>query len=260
VTNGLKMTSDKKLLIQSLVAAIPELTSGQLQWLQRVVHVFAADHNFQLSASDFLDETTLQNFGDAIRIHHSFSSESFSKDKFEYVLVKVLKMSGHSASLAPKGNPGHDATANGVKLSLKTQADKGVRETIIWISKFMELGKGKWGDDPSDLVGLRQQFLTHMTAYDRIFTLRTVTKSPTWKYELVEIPKNLLIKAKDGELRMMLDSKQYPKPGYCYVREGDKTLFDLYFDGGSERKLQIKNLDKNYCSVHATWEFVIPPE
>lgn len=255
------MTDDKRRLIELLVKAMPELTAGQLQWLQRVVHVFSASHKFRLSKTDLFDETTLQNFGDAIRVHHSFSSEPFSKDKFEYVLVKVLKMSGHTASLAPKGNPGHDASADGVKLSLKTQADKSVKEDVIWISKFMELGKGVWSDNPNDLVGLRQQFLKHMKAYDRILILRTLTKAPKWKYELVEIPKGLLIKAKDGKLKMMTDSKQYPKPGYCYVRNhAGETIFDLYFDGGTERKLQIKNLNKHYCSVHATWEFIIPLE
>jgi len=69
------------------------------------------------------------------------------------------------------------------------------------------------------------------------------------------------MKAIDGELKMMADSKQYPKPGYCYVRKKTgESIFELYFDGGSERKLQIKNLNKSYCSVHATWEFFIPPE
>ncbi|MBI5740204.1 MAG: restriction endonuclease [Nitrospirae bacterium] len=255
------MTDDKTRLIELLVKTIPELTAGQLQWLQRVVHVFSARHDFKLRKSDLFDETILQNFGDAMRVHHSFSSEPFSKDKFEYVLVKVLKMSGHKAALAPKGNPGHDATADGIKLSLKTQADKGVKEDIIWISKFMELGKGNWGNNPEDLVGLRQQFLAHMKAYDRILTLRTLAKSPKWKYELVEIPKGLLMKAKTGELKMMGDSRQYPKPGYCYIRDQTGgSMFELYFDGGTERKLQIKNLNKNYCSVHAIWEFIIPPE
>lgn len=255
------MTNAKRQLVELLVKEISELTAGQLHWLQRVVHVFSADHAFRLQESDLFDETTLQYFGDAIRVHHSFSSEPFSKDKFEYVLVNVLKMSGHTASLAPKGNPGHDMNVDNVKLSLKTQADKGVKKDIIWISKFMELGKGAWGDAPNDLVGLRKQFLEHMKAYDRILILRTLTKMPKWKYELVEIPKSLLIMAKDGELEMMTDSKQHPKPGYCHVQnKAGEPIFDLYFDGGTERKLQIKNLNKSFCSVHATWEFIIPPE
>lgn len=255
------MTDDKLRLVKSLAETIPELTAGQLHWLQRVVSVFEADHDYSLTRSELFDEKTLQNFGEAMRVHHSFSAEPFSKDKFEYVLVSVLNMSGHTATLAPKGNPGHDATVDGVRLSLKTQADKSIKNDTIWISKFMELGKGQWADKLADLNGLRDQFLCHMRNYDRILSLRALTKGPKWKYELVEIPKGLLEKAKTGKLEMMNESKQFPKPGYCYVKNAaGKTLFDLYFDGGSERKLQIKDLAKSDCSIHATWEFVIPPE
>lgn len=255
------MTDDKLRLIKALAAKIPELTAGQLHWLQRVVSVFDAEHNFVLTRSDLFDDETLQNFGDAMRVHHSFSAEPFSKDKFEYVLVQVLNMSGHKAALAPKGNPGHDATVDTVRLSLKTQADKSIKLNSIWISKFMELGKGQWTDKLTDLEGLRQQFLKHMRNYDRILTLRALSKGPKWKYELVEIPKALLKRAETGTLEMMTGSKQMPKPGYCYVRNSKgETLYDLYFDGGTERKLQIKSLDKSLCAIHASWEFVIPPE
>jgi hypothetical protein len=256
-----KMTDDKLQMVKSLVSAIPELTDGQLYWIHRVVGIFSAEHNFSPAKYDLLDDVTLQNLGDAIRVHHCFSAEPFTKDKFEYVLVRVLNMSGHKASLAPKGNPGHDATVDEVRLSLKTQADKSVNSDVIWISKFMELGKGRWSHDLSDLRGLRDQFLRHMKNYDRILMLRALTKGPRWSYELVEIPKKVLEMAPKGTLEMMTDSKQLPKPGYCRVRKpnGD-TIFDLYFDGGTERKLQIKNLAKEHCLVHATWDFVIPPE
>ncbi len=33
--------------------------------------------------------------------------------------------------------------------------------------------------------------------------------------------------------------------------------FQLYFDGGTERKLQIKHLLKSLCVVHAEWKFDI---
>lgn len=97
-----------------------------------------------------------------------------------------------------------------------------------------------------------------MKSYERILSLRTLNKAPSWKYELVEIPKELLQSAVNGELEMKLQSRQFPKPGYCYVRNEDgEDIFQLYFDGGSERKLQVKNLLKKYCSVHATWEFTV---
>jgi len=55
---------------------------------------------------------------------------------------------------------------------------------------------------------------------------------------------------------MRHQSKQNPKPGYCSVTDDEGNVkFKLYFDGGTERKLQIKNLRKDLCIVHATWEF-----
>ena len=124
----------------------------------------------------------------------------------------------------------------------------------------MELGGGTWGDNPDDLIGLRKQFLTNLDLIDKLLMLRALEKgSPRFLYELVEIPIKLLRKAKRGRLEMRLNSSQSPKPGYCHVKRGGSTLFDLYFDGGGERKLQIKNLDKTQCLVHATWSFDPPP-
>lgn len=255
------MIDEKLRLVEELVDSIPELTLGQLHWIHRVVAVFGAEHKFTITESDLFDEIVLRNFGDAMRVHHSFSAEPFSKDKFEYVLVKVLKLSGRHAALAPKGNPGHDISIDNVKISLKTQADKNVKHDWLWVSKFMELGKGKWQDDPKDLEGLREQFFEHMKSYDRILSLRALEKSPSWKYELVEIPKELLALARSGTLVMKTDSRQLPKPGYCYVSDKDgNRIFDLYFDGGTERKLQLKNLRKDQCRLHAAWEFVIHQE
>lgn len=161
------------------------------------------------------------------------------------------------AELARKGNPGHDITIGGVKFSLKTQANKGISRKSVYISKFMELGKGQWGDDEKDLIGLREQFFSHMKSYDRILVLRTVSKAPDgWEYELVEIPTALLQQASGGTLRMMHGSTQNPKPGYCDVRDlKGALLFQLYFDGGTERKLQIKGINIENCIVHARWNF-----
>jgi len=186
------MADEKKNRIEKLIKIIPSLTDGQLYWLNRVIQIFDSPRQFNIEQSNLLDKATLENFGDALRIHHSFSAESFSKDKFEYVFEKVLNMSGHTAMLAPRGHRGHDIIIDNVQYSLKTQADKDIREDKIWISKFMELGQGEWGDDDDDLIGLRQLFLDHLKNYDRILTLRALEKGPQWRYELVEIPKTLM--------------------------------------------------------------------
>jgi len=254
------MTDSRERTVEALIRRIPTLTAGQLYWLERVVTVFDGPHDFQVHRSDFLREEAVESFGDALRIHHSSSAEAFSKDKFEYTLERVLQTAGQEATLAPKGHRGYDIMVDGTRVSLKTQADKGIRADRIWISKFMELGRGDWTDRPTQLGGLRRRFLDHMDDYDRIFTLRALQRAPDWHYELVEIPKSLLATARNGELEMKMDSAQVPKPGYCHVRTDEgEDLFQLYFNGGTERKLQVKNLSKRHCHVHATWRFRIPP-
>ena len=258
---GSQLVGDKEQRVQELIARMPRLTAGQAFWLLRIVHVFDAPHDFSDVDSDIFDANTFENFGDALRIHHSFSNEAFTKDKFEYALEKVIRMSGQEASLAAKGNRGHDITIGSERISLKTQADKGIREDQIWISKFMELGRGEWSDQPHQLDGLRTIFLEHMRKYDRILTLRALNRGPSWRYELVEIPKALLERAQHGDLKMKLEIRQMPKPGYCRVRDvAGNEIFQLYFDGGSERKLQVKALLKSNCRVHGTLDFTIPPE
>jgi Type II site-specific deoxyribonuclease len=243
--------------IQRLLAAIPNLSDYRLELVDRVVSVFSQPWEiYRAPDSDIISDGSLVDFGDVLRLHHSFSREPFSKDKFEFALETVLRTSGCVAQLAPRGTRGHDLSIAGQKFSLKTEAAKGIRLNKLHISKFMELGGGHWGDDPADLIGLRQQFLDNLAGINRILVLRALRKgSPDYLYELVEIPKNLLEMAKDGRFEMRMESRQYPKPGYCIVEENGKALFSLYFDGGGERKLQIKDLMKASCIVHATWRF-----
>ncbi|WP_200818285.1 hypothetical protein, partial [Caballeronia glebae] len=93
-----------------------------------------------------------------------------------------------------------------------------------------------------------------------IFTLRRLKDDGAMiRYELVEIPKALLLEAANCELKVCTDSTQNPQPGYGYVKDAIGQLkYALYFDGGTERKLQIKHLRKDLCKVHATWAFSLP--
>ena len=242
--------------IRHIVAQLPKLTAYQLDSIDRIITQLQRPKEFwRYAASDLITPEVLQDFGDALRIHHVFSAEALSKDRFEYALEKVLQERKISANRAPRGNPGHDITIRNTRVSLKTQADKSIRADAIHISKFMELGKGEWTDKIEDLRGLLARFYEHMTRYERIFTLRRLKDKTHEHYELVEIPKELLELAQTGELRVELKSKQTPKPGYCTVNDATGIAFQLYFDGGTERKLQVKGLRKNLCIVHATWRF-----
>jgi len=243
--------------VSRLVSAIPKLTSYRLELIDKIVGVFEQPTDlFKNDKSDIISESVLRDFGDVLKAHHCVSREPFSKDKFEYALERVLQLAGIDAALAPRGQRGFDIKINNQNYSLKTEAAQGIKPKFLHISKFMELGGGIWGDDPDDLIGLRDQFLSNLSGIERILVLRTLAKGePDYFYELVEIPKSLLEKSKAGKLEMRLASKQNSKPGYCTVQENGKTLFKLYFDGGGERKLQIKDIDKSHCIVHASWGF-----
>lgn len=248
--------------IERLLKAIPTLSDYRLELLNRVVEVFLQPWELSCNPdSDIISQTSLSDFGDVLRLHHSFSREPFSKDKFEFALEAVLSATGHKATLAPRGTRGFDIEIAGRNVSLKTEAAAAIRPDRLHISKFMELGGGQWGDDPNDLIGLRKQFLDNLFGIDRILVLRALLKgTPDYLYELVEIPKELFELAKEGRLEMRLESKQSPKPGYCFVERDGTVLYSLYFDGGGERKLQIKGLRKDLCRVHAVWRFVVQPQ
>lgn len=243
-------------LNQSFIARLGKLSESQLMAIRIIVTQFEQPFQFKRNEnSDLFSECVLRELGDTIRVHHCFSREAFSKDKFEYALERSFILCGQEARLLDKGNPGADIEVDGVRISLKTQADKAIKLDRIHISKWMEMGKGEWTDKPKQLLGLRQRFLKHMEGYARIVVLRRLVVSDDFRYELVEIPKNLLLE-ENGKYVMQLNSKQMPKPGsYQVFNESGQLKFELYFDAGSERKLQVRNLDKSNCVVHAEWQF-----
>jgi type II restriction enzyme len=247
--------------VDMVCGALKKLTPSQLAFIEQMIDQFCRPFIkiMREAESDIVSDAVLHDFGDVLRIHHCFSKESLSKDRFEYAFERILNANELRAELAPKGNPGHDITIDGQECSLKTQADRSIKEDELHISKFMELGKGRWSASVKDLKGLREQFLNHMEKYQRIFSLRCLSKAPeNWHYELVEIPKSLLLESTSGKLSICRNSKQSPKPGYCDVVDASGDVkYQLYFDGGTERKLQIKHLKKKWCIVHAVWIFSV---
>ena len=218
----------------------------------RLPHKFTRSQN-----SDIATEGTLETLGDALRIHHAFSRQALSKDRFEYALESSLRRSGIPAELfGSRANRGHDITIKGVPFSLKTQADKGIRLDKLHIGKFMELGNGAW-----ELPLLRDMFAAHMESYESILQFRCLLlTAPEYRYELVEIPKSHLSEAMEVDLEISVNSKQTPKPGYARVFDFNRKLkYELYFDAGTERKLQVRNIRKDLCIVHASWHFGSTP-
>lgn len=237
-----------------LIAALEKLTQSQHDWIKAALLGFGSSRRFwRLDKSDIVTEVVLEGLGDRLVAHHANSRQSLSKDRFEFALEATLNAAEIPAQLTESRTyRGRDIVIAGIPVSLKTEAAKGIKEDVIHVSKWMELGKGLW-----DLARLRDLFLEHMQGYERIFTFRCLSTAQEHViYELVEIPKALLLEAQNCDLEIREASRQNPKPGYGYVKDATGRLkYALYFDGGTERKLQIKSLRKDLCTVHARWEF-----
>ena len=76
--------------LKAAADSLGDLTDGQLDWIEMILRQFALPHDFaRAHDSDIVTEDILQDLGDTLRIHHCFSSEAFSKDKFEYAMSDV---------------------------------------------------------------------------------------------------------------------------------------------------------------------------
>ncbi len=234
-----------------------KLTDRQKDNFLKWMKAFDVEKTYQETSGDIFNSDFFEIFGDKLITHHFSSAQPLTKTLFEHAFNDSLNDSGMISCLAEsRTNPGHDLTINGIRVGLKTEAAKNISKSQIHVSKWMELGKGEW-----ILEHLLQRFLAHLENYERIFTLRYFKISNyNFNYQLVEIPKRLLLEAKNASLEIMINSKQNPKPGYGHViDENGNKKFSLYFDGGSERKLQIKQLGLEHCIVHGIWDFILPP-
>ncbi len=249
--------------IQALVPDLAKLTDDQFAWVKQLAQSMALPYNAARNpSSDVLpDDRSVGLFFLYLVTRHTVSAEPFKKEKFEYALEKILAASGRAVSRpSSRPSPGLDLTVDGAGWSLKTEAAKGIKKDRLHVSKWMELGKGDWGDTNEALRALAQLFLGHLARYERIFTLRCLTPDDPveHRYELLELPKSALVTAATGEFQMMQNSKQRPKPGYCRVADARGLMFELYFDGGTERKLRLQKLRRDLCTVHAEWQFQTP--
>ena len=245
--------------IKLIAKQLQSLTDSQLEWIQAFVNQFGLPAEFSRSpTSDIVSDSVLYGLGDLLRVHHAMSRQALTKAPFEYALEKALNRSGVVALLAASAtNPGHDITIAGERFSLKTEAAAGIRQDLLHVSKWMEMGKGEW--DPPNVQLPR--FMAHLNGYERVLVLRCLERAGNrYRYELVEIPKTLLLEAKRESVRPAKKTTQSTLPHYCEVKDADgDRKFSLYFDAGTERKLQIKDLRKNLCVVHGAWGFESAP-
>jgi hypothetical protein len=132
-----------------LIELLKKLSKTKLGYVAAVVTGLLGDMTEKRNPnSDLVSDVFLEEFGVHLLAHHGTSARPMTKEQFERAMERVTNLAGRKAQRAPVGNPGHDISIDGVKVSLKTQADAYIKENVLWISKFMELGKGDWSDKP----------------------------------------------------------------------------------------------------------------
>lgn len=207
--------------------------------------------------SDIISSDFATNFSNRLLIHHATHTEKFGKKAFEYAFVNASIATGKSAQIISSStNPGTDVVVDGINFSLKTEASARINRKKITISKLMEARWIRECNTREDFAnGVVNRVVRHLQQYQRILILRAYNVSRNQvKYELIEIPHNLLL-----EIRNLTSNDFTDKTasGSCrssvYISEN--KAFTLSLDGSVE-KVTILGLDTDLCFYHASW--IIP--
>ncbi len=114
--------------LAAITARLPELSPVQVDLIDDITKQLAKPPQYDRNLdSNLISDGILWALGDSLRIHHCFSAEAFTKDRFEFALERAANANGVKAVRAPRGNPGHDLTIDGIAYSLKSQANASIK-------------------------------------------------------------------------------------------------------------------------------------
>ena len=109
------MTDNRIKRVEELCAILQGLTNDQLDLIERVANQFTQPYILteRLTSSDVVNDCLLTTFGDALRIHHCFSKEPLSKDRFEYAFERSSNLCGSDIQIhgIRQGRMGSTTTA-----------------------------------------------------------------------------------------------------------------------------------------------------
>lgn len=244
--------------IDETIEALRSLSPIQVEVLKGIISKFAEEQEREHLRFDFLDADAFEYFSTRLAAHHASSGVALKKENFEHILEHSFQRSGHEAGLTGSMvNRGADLEVDGHAYSLKTEAAKGLNQKKITISKLME---ARWIRDLNSHVDAPEQvrfrILSHLEEYERIFILRSYGDEERVRYDLREIPKDVLA------LVAHLESDDFGKltkaggTGANVMMNGRKA-FRLVLDGSVE-KITISGLDVDLCPLHAWWELGRP--
>ncbi|MQW64878.1 hypothetical protein GHK33_20225 [Sinorhizobium meliloti] len=250
--------ASKRNNIDEAIGALKTLTPIQVEVLTEVIAKFAEEHGGELVRDDFLDADAFEYFTTRLAVHHASSGVPLKKENFEHILEKSFLRVGRRARRSESMvHRGADLEVDGRFFSLKTEAAKGLKPKTITISKLME---ARWIRDlagPQDAPNqVTERILSHLKEYERIFILRSYGDETRVRYDLREIPKDLI--ALVANLTAS-DFGKITKSGgtSADVKSDGVKAFRLVLDGSVE-KLTVTGLNVELCPLHAWWELGRP--
>lgn len=250
--------NEKREDIEQAIAALQSLSPIQVEVLTDIIAKFAEEQSGEHLRNDFLDDDAFEYFSTRLAAHHASSGVALKKENFEHILEHSFKRAGHVAKRTDSMvHRGADLEVDGRFFSLKTEAAKGLNPKSITISKLME---ARWIRDltgPEDAPKqVRKRILSHLQEYERIFMLRSYGDEARVRYDLREIPKDILAAVANLEPK---DFGKITKAGgtSAEVKLDGRKAFRLVLDGSVE-KITISGLNIDFCPLHAWWELGHP--
>ncbi|MEP0144520.1 MAG: hypothetical protein ABJP02_10445 [Parasphingorhabdus sp.] len=241
---------------RSVRDTLEALSSSQFDVIKLILNRFEDEAVGELCRDDFFAQDDWEYFAVRLAAHHAFSTTVMKKENFEHILEEVFTRKKIVTKRADSmTHRGADLTVGGITLSLKTEAAKGLKHGYITISKLMEAAWIKQMENVSDIPGfIASKVMPHFDNYDRIYIMRSYVdgeRSAHVRYDLREIPKDLLLRIGD------LQGSDFKKPTKtkttsANVSVNGRRAFTFSLDG-SDDKLTIRNLDIDFCPLHAWW-------
>jgi hypothetical protein len=243
--------------LSDLTKVAKSLTKEQLELLYKMAKSLQSNITRSIApGTDIVTDRFEKEFSNILLIHHATHKENLKKKAFEFAFDAASQAENKKTEITNNPTlPGADVIVDGTSFSLKTEGSINLNPDYIHISKLME---ARWIRDCKNINDYvretTQRVFQHLSQYQRILILRSANDNDTVRYDLIEIPVELL---KQVTTLKRKDFKPITKVGStsAKVKKDGVDTFTLTLDGSVE-KITIQNLSVKSCIHHATW--VIP--
>ena len=191
------------------------------------------DPGFLLALKSFVD------------VHHSIYPSVPPQGIYFKSLVERAFTAVHKpfALIAPGGTnqPRHDLLVEKTRISLKTETGVGTRPNAITITKLCTTEREPWDADT-----LKERATSHLSRYDVILMLRAIWGKELLRYQLIDIPIEILLRIGDCAPYPIGRRTGRQSLGADVKLPDGKFAFRVHFDG-SDGKCSVRGLPVALC-------------